>query len=273
MPDQPTLGANVAVAFELFLAALGLLLAWRFVFNADARAHRGPSPLPTWDLKLFELVLFLLHALFGGVAGGLVVSLVAKPLGIVGDNLIIFSNAMAQLGLLGGVGLFTLSYRGRLQVAIGAPREVFVGGFATFLISVPFVLLGGLLWTGGMKLVGLPLEKQLSVDLFGRTASLAWRAVLGITAVGIAPIAEELIFRAGLFRFCRTRLPAWAALLLPACVFAALHNNLPTFAQLAILGIVFSLAYQRTGKLGVAIVAHALFNLHEVVLLVAGVSN
>jgi membrane protease YdiL (CAAX protease family) len=55
-----------------------------------------------------------------------------------------------------------------------------------------------------------------------------------------APMVEELIFRAGFFRFCRTRLPRWAALLAPACLFAALHQNLATFAPLVALGIVFS---------------------------------
>ena len=54
--------------------------------------------------------------------------------GIKGDDFIIFSNAAAQLGLIGGVGLFSVSYRGRLHVVVGKPREIFVSGIATFLI-------------------------------------------------------------------------------------------------------------------------------------------
>ena len=50
----------------------------------------------------------------------------------------------------------------------------------------------------------------------------------------------------------------------PACLFAALHNHLASFAPLVVLGIVFSLAYERTGRIGTAIVAHALFNSYSV---------
>ena len=37
---------------------------------------------------------------------------------------------------------------------------------------------------------------------------------LVVLASIVAPITEELIFRAGLFRYARTRLPRWAALLI-----------------------------------------------------------
>jgi membrane protease YdiL (CAAX protease family) len=40
-----------------------------------------------------------------------------------------------------------------------------------------------------------------------------------------------------------------------------------------VLAVIFSLAYERTGRIGTAIVAHALFNLHTVVLIFAGVTN
>ena len=86
-----------------------------------------------------------------------------------------------------------------------------------------------------------------------------------VLATVVAPATEELIFRAGIFRYARTRLPRWAALLLPACLFAALHNHLASFAPLVVLGLVFSLAYERTGRIGTAIVAHALFNLYSVI--------
>jgi membrane protease YdiL (CAAX protease family) len=273
MPDQPSASAQLALSLELALAAIGALIAWRIVFSPAARARRKPSPLAAWDLNPFELLLFFLHVFFGATIASLTAALAAKPLGLAGDNLMILSNGVAQLGLLAGVGLFSATHPGRFQAIVGAPSQILVTGFATFLVSVPIVLLAGLISAGVMKGAGLPLDKQLAVDLFGRTVSLPWRMTLGIVAVIVAPIAEELIFRAGLFRYCRTRLPRWAALVFPACVFAAMHNNLPTFLQLAVLGIVFSLAYERTGTIGTAIVAHALFNFHQVLLLLAGVTS
>jgi uncharacterized protein len=37
------------------------------------------------------------------------------------------------------------------------------------------------------------------------------------------------------------------------------------------LAVIFSLAYERTGQIGTAIVAHALFNFHTVLLILSGV--
>ncbi len=273
MPQQPHIGAVIAVAIEFTLAAMGALLAWRLVLGRAARARPVTPQLPPWTVAPLDLFLFLLHTLLGAIIASFIVALVVKPLGIAGDNLIIFSNAAAQLGLLAGVALYSLSYPGRLSLVVGSPREIIGSGLATFLISLPLVVVGGLLWTALLSALGLPLEKQLSVDLFARTESVPWVIVLGATAVLVAPMAEEMVFRAGLFRFCRTRLPRWSALLLPACLFAALHNNLPTFAQLATLGLVFSLAYERTGRIGTAMVAHAAFNLNNILLLVSGVNN
>jgi membrane protease YdiL (CAAX protease family) len=66
-------------------------------------------------------------------------------------------------------------------------------------------------------------------------------------------------------------MPRWLALLLPSVLFAGLHANLASFVPLALLGVVFSLAYERTGRIAVPIIAHALFNLNTIVLILAGV--
>jgi membrane protease YdiL (CAAX protease family) len=94
-----------------------------------------------------------------------------------------------------------------------------------------------------------------------------------VVAIMLAPITEELIFRAGIFRYVRTRMPRWAALLLPAVLFASLHANLGSFVPLVALALVFSLAFERTGNIGTTIVAHALFNLNASVLVLAGMNT
>ena len=102
-------------------------------------------------------------------------------------------------------------------------------------------------------------------------------AVMITLAIVIAPLAEELVFRAGLFRYFRTRMPRWIALTVPALIFATLHVNWTTldgFASLApltALAIIFSLAYERTGRIGTSIVAHGLFNLNTILLIFSGV--
>ena len=106
---------------------------------------------------------------------------------------------------------------------------------------------------------------------------------------------EEIVFRAGLFRYLRTLLPRlsaqiqeqapgetpWfgrrvarvSALVLPAALFGAAHGSLTFFPPLLALGIVFSLAYERTGRIGTTIVAHCLFNLNTILLVFSGLDS
>lgn len=270
MPDQIS---RIAAATEFTLAGLGCVLLWAFCLRPRLRREPPISTLQPVEASLPEFMFFLLHVLGGGFFGSVFASLVGKPLGIDGERLIILSNGLGQLGMLGGILLFAFSFRRAATVArSGGPIRAFSTGIATFLIALPFVFLTGFLWTALLEFCGLPVEKQLAVELFGTTTAKPWLIAFGAMAVVLAPTVEELVFRAGFFRYLRTRIPRWAALVGPACVFGALHNNLASLAQLVVLGVIFSVAYERTGQIGTAIVAHALFNLNMVILLLSGVA-
>lgn len=128
----------------------------------------------------------------------------------------------------------------------------------------------GFAWKTLLEAAGVSVNEQDMVGLFRNTDDPLLFSLLLILAIVIAPITEELLFRAGLFRYLRTRIPRSLALLAPAFLFAILHGNLVTLAPLLALGMVFSLAYERTGSVVVPIVAHALFNLNTVLLIMAG---
>jgi hypothetical protein len=81
---------------------------------------------------------------------------------------------------------------------------------------------------------------------------------------------EELLFRAGLFRFCRQRLGRAWALIISGCSFGLLHGNWAGFLPLAILGMGLAIAYEATGSIRVPIIAHALFNLNTILVLLSG---
>jgi membrane protease YdiL (CAAX protease family) len=131
----------------------------------------------------------------------------------------------------------------------------------------------GFSWQFLLKPLGIDAERQELFDLFSNVSSPVLLAVLMILAVVVAPITEELIFRAGIFRYVRHRLPRSLSFLIPALLFAALHYNLSSFAQLVVLGAVFSLAYERTGDIRVSMIAHGLFNLNSILLLFSGVDT
>jgi membrane protease YdiL (CAAX protease family) len=172
--------------------------------------------------------------------------------------------------MLGGcVGCVLFAPGGR---DFARPRSSFLrAGLVTFVIALPLLVAIGYVWTLILNLVGLPAERQELIGLFAGAKSSLLLGSLVVLASIVAPITEELIFRAGLFRYARTRLPRWAALLLPAVLFGALHGNLASFPQLVTLGVLFSLAYERTGNIAVPMLAHALFNLNTIALIISGI--
>jgi membrane protease YdiL (CAAX protease family) len=91
-------------------------------------------------------------------------------------------------------------------------------------------------------------------------AATSERLLFFLVGGGIAPIAEEVLFRGYLYTYCR-RWGVLTALTLSTAVFVALHlpSGLPLTQILG--GIVFALAYEGSGSLLAAILIHGLGNL------------
>ena len=273
--------ATVATSVELALILVGLVLLWRLVLSPTARAALSPPLLPKWEIEVTLFLQFLLLVVGGSFATGLLALLWLKFFPLLGDAATVAKNVAAQAGLLLGVAAFRYGVE-RPQPSpaprLGASGTALTGA-AIFLMSLPLVTLAGLAWQFALKLCGLPVEKQDLITMFSNAGSPAILVAMIALAVVGAPLAEELIFRAGLFRYVRGRLPRWAAFGLPAVFFATLHVNwatldgLASFAPLTALAVIFSLAYERTGRIGPSIVAHALFNLHTVVLIFCRVDS
>jgi membrane protease YdiL (CAAX protease family) len=92
-------------------------------------------------------------------------------------------------------------------------------------------------------------------------------AAMWLSAVLVAPVAEELFFRGIvqtlLLNVLRRR---WPAILVASFVFAMVHFPQPqAMPALAVLGVLLGLAYERTGSLLPAIAVHAVFNLKTLI--------
>jgi uncharacterized protein len=271
--------SNVVASFEVAIAIAGAVLLWRLVLSPSARATRRPPALERWNATVVDFLTFLLFLLGGTFLAAAIGSLMAKSFSLRGDTLTVFTGSAAQLGMLGGVWLFwSRPERGRPAAPSGGPG-VFMSGAATFLVSLPLLLISAKLSEMAVKALGLPTERQSLIAMFANADSPLLLAIMIALAVIVAPLTEELVFRAGLFRFLRSRIPRWLALVVSALLFASLHVNwwsatlegLTSFVPLAVLAVMFSLGYEQTGKIGTAIVAHALFNLNTILLIFSGV--
>jgi len=103
-------------------------------------------------------------------------------------------------------------------------------------------------------------EKQVLVEAL-RVDGNAWVAAACVPAIAIfTPILEELIFRAGLYRFFKSRMSSVPAAILSSVIFALLHDAPASYFPLTLFGCVLCFAYEKTGRIASPMIIHALFN-------------
>lgn len=270
---------NPIVVYQILLVLVGAVLLWKYVISPASRLQRGPSPLPAWEGQPSDLLMFLLLVIAGAILGGLVAASGSRMLKIHGDAATLVAGAGAQFGMFLGVAVyssFSPQYRWQAKQSLGT---ILGSGFVTFAIACPILYATSYAWETLLQLFGLPAEPQDLIRMFAEAKSPRLMTGLIVLATVVAPIVEESIFRAGIFRFLRTRAPRSLALLLPAVLFACLHVDWSTltgfasFAPLLVLALIFSVAYERTGNIATTMLAHALFNLNTIILILAGAAN
>jgi hypothetical protein len=153
------------------------------------------------------------------------------------------------------------------------PRPAISTGVATFLAALPAVYLVSALWQTLLDACGFPVAHQNIVEVFLGLDTPLTQILFTIVAGVLVPINEEMIFRGGLFRGLRAAVPRRWAIGISALVFGAAHFDITSFAPLVVLGVVFALAYERTGNIRTVIVAHALFNLNTLGGLLLGINS
>jgi len=114
------------------------------------------------------------------------------------------------------------------------------------------------------------LGAQEAVKLFMTSSDLSLRVALIVSAVIVAPLAEELLFRGFLYPAIKRFTDPVFAMLCSGLLFAAVHNNLPALIPLFILGIAFAAVYEYSGSLWTPIWMHAMFNFSSILLMLLG---
>lgn len=126
---------------------------------------------------------------------------------------------------------------------------------------------------------GIPLENNTDA-LSGVQDDRTYVVSLVITAVIAAPIVEEMVFRGVVMRGLRSRMPMLVVVVLQGLLFGAAHidpvrgaGNIGLVMVLSGVGIAFGAATAILGRIGPAIVAHALFNGVILLVVLTGVAD
>lgn len=111
---------------------------------------------------------------------------------------------------------------------------------------------------------------QDMVRFFAHSDAAGAKWVVAVSAVIIAPMQEEFLFRGYIYGVVRRYGGVMAGVLFNSVLFAAIHVHLPSFAPLFVLAVCLTLAYEWTGSIWVPMCMHALFNSTTVVSLLLG---
>ena len=104
-------------------------------------------------------------------------------------------------------------------------------------------------------------EVQDTVKTLQDTGSMETRIFIGLLAVGVAPFAEEVVFRGILYPALKQQGYPKLALWGTALLFATMHFNVTLFLPLFFLAVILTLLYETTDNLLAPIVTHGVFNL------------
>ena len=214
-----------------------------------------PPPPATWG-PLEAIPVFMLALLIAAIA-----AVPASAAGSCGIRNAVFAFG-AEAGFLVSVVLWVRLVSRSPLAALGAPRRplgdtVFgvLGGVGLTIAGVVSAAL--VYWVATLLLGHRPAEPE-QVEACVRGTSLA---LMGVTVVVLAPLAEETFFRGFLYKALRGRLTLWASVLISSIAFAAVHFHPILIAALLPIGAGLALLYELRQSLLTVAVAHGVFNL------------
>jgi len=228
----------------IVLAALAWIVRGRLLQGHELR-------LPAWGLWDVLKTAGML------AAGGLLFGLIFKSYDPEAKET---SHALAQIfsGILAvGVMIHVVLVErgGRLRdlgFRRGGLRQSIALGILGVLFVMPFLAL--------FHYVGpeITIQQPLHTLLFTRSKTTL--ALAGVSAIIVAPIAEELLFRGLLLPALQRWMNRTAAIVLSALFFAAGHIDLFVFLPMLALGLVMGYLYDRTRSIAAPLAMHMTYN-------------
>ena len=133
-------------------------------------------------------------------------------------------------------------------------------GLWSYLAIIPFIFGAAILWKGMLHGWGFHPAPQSFLDVLRGNPHGLLKFYLVFTAVALAPVSEELLFRGLLMPFLARRTGLAISITVSAALFALLHFNLAAFLPIFLLGLALGGVYVLTGRIAASIMLHTLFN-------------
>ena len=252
---------GAAPNYAVIVFSLLYLLASIYVYISLIRQISTRTSAPAGETtKRFGLPEAILAAALIGFLLLNISSSVSRPATDLGTrNLLV--NLVFTLAIL----LFIVTFLQLRGFDIGSLAGFFKIGFVRALGTGIILLLAAyplisLATTLTQSLFGSDLSRQNIVELFSGSRTIEQRIMIIVFAVAIAPVVEEFLFRFFLYGVIRRYFGRFFGITANALLFAAAHTHLPSFVPLFVLGSCFTIAYEWSGSILVAMTMHSLFN-------------
>jgi membrane protease YdiL (CAAX protease family) len=129
-----------------------------------------------------------------------------------------------------------------------------------FLAIIPILIGVSLIWPSVLEFFKLSTDYQELVKLVQAMPLSGTFFMITFLIVILAPLAEELLFRACLYRGLKRYMSPTISAIITSLLFAGMHFNAHSFLPLFVLGFWLCRTYEKTGNLWVPIILHGLFN-------------
>lgn len=266
-----TFGAAVVLIVPLIIGS-GLLLGYIVLRSCNVRVfprcHFPVVPWDGWHVVRTVCAFVVIHRLMVAAVGCLEqtratrAALLRIPESVVvalAANAVMAATCLFIIALVAWGGRDALGLLGLREKHKGARAALGVTGL---LMVIPLLFAAGILMLILGPLFGIhPRPQLLLAD--ARSIPPAAFAVLCASAILIAPITEEILFRGFLYATLRRYLGPLGAISLTAALFSLLHSYAFGFLSLFLIGFLLGYLYERTGSLVASVAAHAANNLYS----------
>jgi len=219
------------------------------------------SSIATIDVPFLAMLSYLLYIALG-MAVGIGALIAAGRLFdlqfafLIGNTLIYAGAIFAHFRFAAGTPSWPKLEQGEIIKTIAwASVTIFLGYFAIIII--------GSAWQQDLQ--GLDDALHLRPEVHLRSAMRHFDKATALTLIGIdgcivAPIAEEILFRSGVYRMLKGRFAIGTAVAISAAIFSLSHRSVSASVPLFVMGSICCWIYEKTGDIRGSIIFHAGYN-------------
>jgi len=266
VPAAETEMGELGVLAPLLIVGTVLLVVWivRHAKSPGTLALRDAPPRPNRLTPLHVFVAFVACFLLQAPAAMPTVQNYAY-----GELLVAVFSQVGWLTatLLAAAWAFPQGLRGGFGLTLRHGRRDAWQAVLTLLTVLPAVmgllLVSGLLvdWAVHHGLMAPESDRRHAMLDRLQTVGMLGQALIILSAVVLAPLAEELFFRGLLQSLLRNFMSPWAAIVISSFLFALMHFAvIRSVPPLLLFGLVLGYTYEHRGRLLAPIAIHALFN-------------